>query len=259
MRDPTRTKPGRPGTGIVSVPIDRWAVLLHDRYPAYISWDQFMANQARLKANQNSYKRGNPGAPRRGQALLQGIAICARCGAHMQLQYSGPSGEFPVYVCFQAAKRGPDQLCQHVRALGLDEEIERILLDALAPDNLAIAVATMAEVEREDAALQRQWQLRLERARYEAERAQRQYDAVEPENRLVARSLEAQWEDKLRAVEHSNANSRVGVVGSASPSTTKIWIRSWHLRRIYHVCGLRLPRQQLIGSNCCGCSSRACC
>jgi DNA invertase Pin-like site-specific DNA recombinase len=200
-RDPTRTKPGRPGTGIVGVPIDRWVVLLHDRYPAYISWDQFMANQARLKANRNSYKQGNPGAPRRGQALLQGIAICARCGAHMQLQYSGPSGEFPVYICFQAAKRGPDQLCQQVRALGLDEEIERILLDALAPDKLEIAVATMAEVEREDAALQRQWQLRLERVGYEAERARRQYDAVEPENRLVARSLEAQWEDRLRAVE----------------------------------------------------------
>jgi hypothetical protein len=119
----------------------------------------------------------------------------------MQLQYSGPSGEFPVYVCFEAAKRGSDDRCQEVRALGLDDEIERIVLDALAPDKLAIAVATMAEVEREDAALQRQWQLRLERVRYEAERVRRQYDAVEPENRLVARSLEAQWEDRLRAVE----------------------------------------------------------
>jgi len=59
-----------------------------------------MANQARLESNQNSYKRGHPGAARRGQALLQGIAICARCGARMQLHYSGPSGEFPVYICF---------------------------------------------------------------------------------------------------------------------------------------------------------------
>lgn len=201
IRDPVRAKPGLPGTGIVRVPIDRWAVLLHDRYPAYISWDQFMANQARLEANQNSYKRGHPGAARRGQALLQGIAICARCGAHMQLHYSGPSGEFPVYVCFQAAQRGTEERCQEVRALGLDDEIEHIVLEALAPDKLAIAVATMAEVEHEEAALQRQWQLRLERVRYEAERARRQYDAVEPENRLVARSLEAQWEDKLRAVE----------------------------------------------------------
>jgi hypothetical protein len=88
-----------------------------------------------------------------------------------------------------------------VRALGLDDDVERIVLEVLAPDNLAIALATTAEVEREDAVLHRQWQLRLERARYEAERARRQYDAVEPENRLVARSLEAQWEDKLRAFE----------------------------------------------------------
>src|SRR5438270_5593927 len=130
-RDPTRGKPGRPGTGIISLPIDRWAVLLHDRYPAYISWDEFMANQARLEANQNSYKQGHPGAARRGQALLQGIAICARCGARMQLHYSGPSGEFPVYICFQAAQRGSEQRCQEVRALGLDDDIERIVLEAL--------------------------------------------------------------------------------------------------------------------------------
>src|SRR5262249_46825401 len=109
--------------------------------------------------------------------------------------------EFPVYKCFQGASRGSYLRCQEVRALDLDREIERIVLNALAPDKLAIAVATLAEVELEDAALQRQWQLRLERARYECERARRQYDAVEPENRLVARTLEGQWEDKLRAQE----------------------------------------------------------
>jgi hypothetical protein len=201
MRDPARAKPGRPGTGIIRLPMDRWVVLLHDRYPAYISWDAFMANQARLEANQTSYKRGHPGAVRRGEALLQGIAICARCGAHMQLLYSGPSGEFPVYKCFQGGSRGSYLRCQEVRALDLDCDIQRIVLHALAPDKLAIAVATLAEVEREDAALQKQWQLRLERARYESERARRQYDAVEPENRLVARTLERQWEDKLRALE----------------------------------------------------------
>lgn len=199
--DPTRAKSGRPGTGIVGLPMDRWFVLLHDRYPAYISWDTFMANQAQLEGNQTSYKRGHRGAARRGEALLQGIAMCARCGAHMQLQYSGNSGEFPVYKCFQGGSRSSPLRCQEVRALDLDAEIERITLAALAPDKVAIAVATMAEVEREDAALQKQWHLRLERARYEAERARRQYDMVEPENRLVARTLEEQWEDKLRSLE----------------------------------------------------------
>src|SRR5207244_6550861 len=149
-----------------------------------------------------SYLRGRPGAPRRGDALLQGIAVCARCGARMQLHYSGPSGEFPVYLCFQARTKQIGPRCQQVRALGIDAEIAAIILEALAPDKLAIALATMAETEREDAALQKQWQLRLERARYEVERARRQYEAVEPENRLVARNLETQWEEKLRAVEH---------------------------------------------------------
>jgi hypothetical protein len=200
-RDPARSKPGRPNTGIVHFPMDRWAVLLHDRYPAYISWEAFMANQARLEANRNSYSKNWPGAPRQGDALLQGIAMCARCGARMRLHYSGPSGDFPVYICAQARTRQLGPHCQEVRALGVDREIERIVLDALTPDKLAIALATMAEVDREDAALQKQWQLRLERARYEAERARRQYDTVEPENRLVARTLEGQWEDKLRSVE----------------------------------------------------------
>ena len=116
-------------------------------------------NLTRLEANQNSYNRGHSGAARRGQALLQGIAICARCGAPTLAQFSGPSGEFQVYVCFQAAQCGTEDQCQEVRALGLDDEIECILLDALAPDMLVIAVATVAEVEREDAVLQRQRQL----------------------------------------------------------------------------------------------------
>ena len=88
-----------------------------------------------------------------------------------------------------------------VRALALDAELERQLLAALKPDRLALALSALEQLERETEALQRQWQLRLERARYEAERAQRQYSAVEPEHRLVARSLERQWEERLRALE----------------------------------------------------------
>ena len=91
--------------------------------------------------------------------------------------------------------------CQAVRALQLDAAVEQHFLAALEPDQLALALATLEQFEGEVRVLQRQWQLRLERARYEADRAQRQYHAVEPEHRLVARSLERQWEEKLRAVE----------------------------------------------------------
>jgi DNA invertase Pin-like site-specific DNA recombinase len=200
-RDPARAKRGRPGTGVVDLPMDRWAVLLHDHHPAYISWDTFMVNQGRLEANHNAYAKGRWGVPRQGEALLQGLATCARCGARMHLHYAGRSGEYPVYVCTDGTIKRQAPMCQHVRTQTIDDEIEQALLDALTPDKLVIALATMAEIEREEAALSKQWQLRLERARYEAERARRQYDMVEPENRIVARTLETQWEDKLRGVE----------------------------------------------------------
>ncbi|WP_204339727.1 hypothetical protein [Rhizobium leguminosarum] len=119
----------------------------------------------------------------------------------MSLRYSGPAGNYPVYTC--RADRGHDggPLCQEVRALPVDARVESILLEALTPDRIAIAVAALGQMEEEARQLERQWALRRERARYEAERARRQYDAVEPENRLVARSLERGWEEKLRAAE----------------------------------------------------------
>ena len=200
-QDPTRRQPGRPASGRVRLPQGQWAVCLQQVYPAYISWSEFLSNQERLRLNQSRYREDRPGTPRRGPALLPGIVRCGRCGARMYLRYSGPQGNFPVYVCraHQSEYGGPR--CQEVRARTLDAEVARLLLDALAPDQVAIAVAALAELEEEERQLQRQWQLRVERARYEAERAQRQYNAVEPENRLVARSLERQWEAMLRMAE----------------------------------------------------------
>jgi len=183
------------------VPIADWEVCLEAAHPGYINWEEFMENQRRLANNVNRYEAGHPGAPRKGAALLQGIAVCGRCGRRMSLRYSGPAGNYPVYTC--RADRGHDggPLCQEVRALPVDAHVESILLDALTPDRIAIAVATLGQIEEETRQLERQWALRRERARYEAERARRQYDAVEPENRLVARSLERGWEEKLRAAE----------------------------------------------------------
>lgn len=160
-----------------------------------------MANQRRLADNINRYEAGHAGVPRKGSALLQGIAICGRCGRRMSLRYTGPNGDYPVYCCRSDRDQRSTALCQEVRALPVDALVERVLLDALAPDRIAIALAAMGQLEEENRHLDRQWTLRRERARYEAERARRQYDAVEPENRLVARSLERAWEEKLRAIE----------------------------------------------------------
>jgi DNA invertase Pin-like site-specific DNA recombinase len=199
--DPTHRRPGHPHSGTVSVPIDRWSVVLHNHHPGYISWEAYLAHRAQLQANHSDYNEDRHGVPRKGQALLQGIAICARCGGRMSLHYSGPEGEFPVYKCDFGRNQTGSTRCQEVRALGLDREVERLVLEALEPDKVALAIAAIEQLEQEQASLRKQWQLRLERARYEAERARRQYNAVEPENRLVARTLEHDWEEKLRLVE----------------------------------------------------------
>jgi hypothetical protein len=112
----------------------------------------------------------------------------------MSLRYSGPNADYPVYCCRSDRDMAARPLCQEVRALPVDAAVEQRLLDALAPDQIVLAMAALEQIEVEASRLERQWALRRERARYDAERARRQYDAVEPENRLVARSLELLWE-----------------------------------------------------------------
>jgi DNA invertase Pin-like site-specific DNA recombinase len=199
--EPTQRKAGRPNSGRVSVPIEQWVVCIEQAHPGYISWEEYMANQHKLQSNSNNYKKGRSGAVRQGQALLQGIVFCGRCGRQMKLHYSGPKGNYPVYQCDTDHHNVNKPICQAVRALQIDEETERLILAALAPDQIAIAVAALTEIEKETALLERQWLLKRERAQYEAERAHRQYNSVEPENRLVARSLEKIWEEKLRQLE----------------------------------------------------------
>ncbi|HYU69507.1 MAG TPA: recombinase family protein [Burkholderiales bacterium] len=212
QKDPSRCGPGSV-RGTVKVAVADWVVCLRAAHPGYIGWEEFMANQRRLADNVNRYETGHAGVPRKGSALLQGIAICGRCGRRMSLRYTGPNGDYPVYCCRSDRDLRGSALCQEVRALPVDTLIERVLLDALAPDQIAIALAAMGQLEEESRQLERQWTLRRERARYEAERARRQYDAVEPENRLVARSLERAWEEKLRAgeaIEQEHARWRSG-------------------------------------------------
>lgn len=201
VRDPTRRTAGHPHSGIVRLPVDKWEVLLHNVYPAYITWEEYLANQAQLAKNAAPFQEEGSGAAREGQALLQGIVKCGICGRRMHVRYAGVRGDLPVYVCRYAEIEYGGPRCQELRGRDLDAEVERLVLEALAPDRIAIALAALEELEQEYESLRRQWQLRLERIRYEAERAQRQYGTVEPENRLVARTLERRWEEKLREVE----------------------------------------------------------
>jgi DNA invertase Pin-like site-specific DNA recombinase len=204
-QNPIGRRPGSRSAKTVAVPLQDWPVCLKGAYPDYIGWEEFMANQQRLADNVNRYNAGHRGTPRKGRALLQGIVICGRCGRHMGLRYSGPHGDSPVYQCTADHYDHAVPRCQEVRALAVDAEVERLALAALAPDQITVAIAALNELEEESRLLERQWTLKRERARYEAERARRQFDEVEPENRLVARSLESSWEEKLRQVERVEA------------------------------------------------------
>jgi DNA invertase Pin-like site-specific DNA recombinase len=205
-QDPCCSRPGATRRGTAVVAIEDWPVCLREAHAAYISWGDFMANQKRLADNVIRYNADQPGVARRGSALLQGIVLCGRCGRHMSLHYSGLRGDYPVYKCAADRRLTGQPSCQEVRAMAVDSEVERLIFEAIRPDRIALAVATIGQLEDEARQLERQWSLKRERARYEVERARRQYDAVEPENRLVARSLERQWEDKLRqseGIEHA--------------------------------------------------------
>ncbi len=192
--DPRRCKPGRPATGRIVAAQEDWMVLLKDRLPAYISWAQYEANLAQLAAN--TAQAG--GVARPGVSLLSGRLICGRCGLRMATQYNN-NGTDLRYVCSRQAVDYGEPLCQSLAGAPLDACIARLTLEALEPAALEISLHVAADLDGERARHHRHWQQRLERAHYEVERAERQYQAVEPEHRLVARTLEQQWEAALSA------------------------------------------------------------
>ena len=197
--DPRRQQPGRPSTGRVVMAAPEWLAFLPDRCPAYISWDQYEANRARLHANRARAEA--MGAPRPGPALLAGLVVCARCGGRLMVRYGGSPGRH-TYECSRLRGNYGGPNCQHVAGPCLDAFVGQQVLAALAPAALELSLAAAQRVEQERDDLARLWQQRRERAAYDADRAARQYQAVEPENRLVARSLERQWEEKLAAQQH---------------------------------------------------------
>lgn len=197
--DPRRRQPGRPATGRMVCEPRQWQVLLKDRFPAFITWEQYEQNLARLKANQA--RANTRGTVRAGAALLAGLVVCAKCNVRMLVSYGGSTNQ-PLYCCTLRAANYGAQSCQRLAGPGLDQLVSRHVLAALEPAALALSLEAAQHVEHERAAVTRVWQHRLERARYEADRAARQYHAVEPENRLVARQLEREWEEKLGVCQH---------------------------------------------------------
>ncbi|WP_308201566.1 recombinase family protein [Sphaerisporangium perillae] len=203
--DPRRKQPGRPSTGRIVGDSDEWLVLLADRMPAYITVEQYGANLARMAANRQT--AASPGAPRDGSALLAGLLRCGRCGGghRMTVRYHTPSSRNPAhgYVCaYNQVNYGTGGPCQHIAGPALDAYVTGQVLAAVAPAALDISICAAAQAEAERAMLDKLWRQRLERARYAADRARRQYQLAEPENRLVVRQLEKEWEAALAETDH---------------------------------------------------------
>lgn len=177
-----------------------WPTLLQDHHPGYISWAQFRRHQEQLDDNRTFDPDQHRGAVREGGALLQGIVSCGACGRRMSVRYM-PDGRRPIYVCAQLHNQFAEKTCQFIRGDGIDAAVAQLLLAAIEPAQLTIALEAIEHLEAQARAIDHQWQLRIERARYEAERARRRYEEVEPEYRLVARSLERDWNEKLTVLD----------------------------------------------------------
>src|SRR5258707_2627097 len=182
-------------TAIAERPRAEWPVLIKDHHEGYITWADYLANEARLAAN-----RTNAGArpPREGSALCQGIILCGSCGKPMRTNYH--TDQRPAYECSSRADRLTTPTCRSVAAATIDDAVVRVLLDALTPEQVALALSAADEVAGRHQRVSRAAELAVERARYDAGRAERAFCAVEPENRMVARSLEARWEARLAAL-----------------------------------------------------------
>ncbi len=177
-----------------------WPFLIPGHHPGYITWDRFQQDRRRLDENRTSPGDDHRGAPREGLALLQGIVRCGRCGRRMTVRYL-KNGSIPSYECNSVHARYAGSVCRSMRGDEIDAAVARAFLEAMRPAQLEVSMATFDQVAARARQLDRQWELTLERARYEAELARRRFVAVDPENRLVARTLEREWNERLAEIE----------------------------------------------------------
>lgn len=179
-----------------------WDVIIHDHHPAYISWDEYLKIQKQIEKNITPPKFNASQTVREGSALLQGLARCGNCGRSMHVSYHGQGKKsYPYYVCNMAHRNFGTGYCQSIGGRRIDHAVSEIFLKTVSPASLNIQLQALQQLQHQQDMALEQLQLQLERAQYEADRVFRQFNAVEPENRLVARTLEKQWNKKLKRVD----------------------------------------------------------
>lgn len=182
--------------------MEDWNVIIHDHHPAYISWDEYLKIQKQIAKNAPPPRSQASKVIREGSALLQGLARCGNCGRSMHVNYHGQGKKFyPYYVCNMANRNFGQGYCQSIGGRRIDHAVSDIFLETISPAGLNIHLQAIQQIQHQQDMALEQLQLQLERSQYEADRAFRQFDAVEPENRLVVRTLEKQWNDALKRVD----------------------------------------------------------
>ncbi len=175
------------------VPLDQWTVLIKDHHQGYISWERYMKNLQLLKANSTKAHGAHAGAPRNGNAMLSGLLRCAKCGLKLSVAYRGGQGCNGRYQCLSGSREQGKPICQSFAAFRVDQAVEAEVLKACERFGVEAAMQAITERKSELEQKRRMLQIALEKARYEVDHARRQYDAVDPVNRLVAAELESRW------------------------------------------------------------------
>lgn len=181
------------------MPMESWEVMLKDHHPAYISWERYEKNQSVLARNQtNMPDHITPSPVREGCMLLQGVLLCGKCGRRISVRYKGNGGKYPTYECNWRKKEGlTGNACISIGSDWVDQKVEDRLLQVLSPEKINIALKALQELEQRNAAIDNHWELKIQRASFQASLAERRYEEVDPANRLVALNLEKKWEDAL--------------------------------------------------------------
>lgn len=201
----TKTADGK--VHIQDIPRAEWMVLVKDAHIGYIRWEDYERNEAQLAMNSQAYAPERFSPPREGPALLQGLIICGKCGERMTVRYHQRAGSriVPDYLCTHKSIEQGDAPCQRIPGAQLDQAIGEALIQRVTPEALTLTLAVQEEVIQRADQARRLRHLQVERAQYEAELAQRRYLKVDPDNRLVATVLEAEWNTKLREREEAQA------------------------------------------------------
>ncbi len=196
-----------------------WPIVHQAAHAGYLSWEQFLQNQDQLEDNRTFHPDQQRGAVREGAALLQGLVLCGVCGRRMSVRYDARG--IPQYQCNQAHTQLGDKTCQSLRGDRVDAAVVQCFLEAICPAQLEVSLATLDYIEAQARQVEQQWQRRLERLEYEVDLARRRFMSVEPENRLVARTLERDWNEKLAEADRLRQEYSALPVRSLRPVTAQ--------------------------------------